>query len=75
MTPGGVWDSTEMEIRGLVKRDGEYVQEVIAAYTGTSSYHALNIDVATPGTYEVLCYAYDPSNGNTGLDRVTFMSG
>ena len=26
-----------------------------------------------PGTYEVVVYAYDPANGNTGLDRTTFL--
>lgn len=75
MTPGGVWDADGMEIRALVSRDGEFVREVVAEYTGTASYHAMEVDVATPGTYEVVCYAYDPDNGNTGLDTVTFMAG
>ncbi|MCF8030201.1 MAG: hypothetical protein K9K39_04850 [Desulfohalobiaceae bacterium] len=74
MTPGGVWDSEEMEIRGLVRRDGDLVQEIVAEYTGTASYHALKVDVTTPGTYEIACFAYNTRNGNTGLDLVTFMA-
>ena len=75
MTPGGVWDANGMEIRALVSRDGDFVQEVHSEHTGTASYHAMEVDVTTPGTYEVVCYAYDPRNGNTGLDTVTFMAG
>jgi hypothetical protein len=26
-----------------------------------------------PGVYDATVYAYDPSNGNRGLDRVTFI--
>ena len=26
-----------------------------------------------PGSYEVLVYAHDSANGNTGLDRTTFL--
>ena len=74
MAPGGVWDAEQMEIRGLVRRDGIFVEEVVAAYTGTGSYHALEVDVARPGTYEVTCYAYNPRNGNTGLDTTSFMA-
>jgi len=74
VAPGGVWDSQKMEIRGLVRRDGDFVQELVAEYTGTASYHALKVDVAAPGTYEIVCFAYNPRNGNTGLDIVTFMA-
>ena len=28
---------------------------------------------ATPGTYEVTLYAFDPANGNAGVDSVGFM--
>jgi len=24
-----------------------------------------------PGAYEIMVYAYDPNNGNTGLDKTT----
>jgi len=75
VTPGGVWDANGMEIRGLVSRDGEFVREVVAEYTGSASHHAIKVDVTTPGTYEVVFYAFDPGNGNTGLDSVTFMVG
>ena len=74
MTPGGVWDSEGMQIRSVVKREGEHLEEVPAAYTGTSSYHEADVPLSAPGTYEVLFYAHDPRNGNTGLDRVAFMA-
>jgi hypothetical protein len=31
------------------------------------------LEVAAPGTYEVTLYAFDPANGNAGVDSVGFM--
>jgi hypothetical protein len=43
------------------------------AYAGETSRFAARLPLDAPGVYEALVYAYDPVNGNTGLDRTTFI--
>jgi hypothetical protein len=43
------------------------------SYAGETSQFAASVPVDAPGTYDVLVYAYDPANGNTGADRTTFI--
>jgi hypothetical protein len=57
-----------------VFRDGLFRREVAGAYSGTASIFRFEVDLSEPGTYEVAVYAFDPRNGNCGLDRVTFMA-
>ena len=72
MTPGGVWDSDTMEIMALVSREGKQVGSVPGRYSGSRSYFLFDCDIQEPGVYEIVVYAYDPANGNTGLDKVYF---
>jgi len=44
------------------------------AYAGATSQFATQVPVDAPGDYEVVVYAHDPSNGNTGVDRTTFIA-
>lgn len=71
--PGGLWDADKYEVRALVKRDGKEAGEVALGYAGSTSQFAGSLTVEGPGLYDVVVYAYDPANGNTGLDRTTFM--
>jgi len=57
----------------MVKRDGELVKTVHLNYDGEPSKFALELEVAQPGSYEVIAYGYDPETGNSGVDRRTFM--
>jgi hypothetical protein len=61
--PNGEWD---------VRRDGRSLASVPLTYAGAVSQFAGVVTVDAPGNYDVTVYAYDPSNGNTGLDRTTF---
>lgn len=70
--PGGLWDANAYEVRALVRRDGETIGSHALAYAGQTSQFATEIPVDLPGLYEVTVFAYDPANGNTGLDRTTF---
>lgn len=70
--PGGLWDADAYEVRALVRRDGELVGEHPLSYAGETSQFAADIPVDLPGLYDVTVFAYDPANGNTGLDRTTF---
>jgi hypothetical protein len=73
ITPGGLWDANRYEVKALIKRNGQAVGTVPLAYAGAASQFAGPLTVDKPGTYEAVVYAYDASNGNTGLDRVTFV--
>ena len=60
-------------VNALIRRDGEPADEMPLAYAGTASQFAGSLRVEAPGVYEATVYAYDASNGNTGLDKVTFI--
>jgi hypothetical protein len=71
--PGGLWDANHYEIRARIERDGKPAGEEPLHYAGTPSLFEAELAIGEPGTYVVTVYAYDPANGNTGLDRTTFL--
>lgn len=73
VTPGGLWDADAYEVKALIARDGEPYGETALAYAGSASQFAGELALDEPGAYEAVVYAYDPANGNTGLDAVTFV--
>jgi hypothetical protein len=73
LTPAGLWDSERMQISASVTRDGKPWREVPLAYAGAPSQFAATLHITEPGMYEAVVSAYDPTNGNTGLDAVTFV--
>lgn len=72
--PRGLWDADKLEVKAIVNRNGERVADLDLAYAGETSQFATKVPVDAPGDYEVIVYAHDPSNGNTGLDRTTFIA-
>lgn len=68
----GLWDANAYEVRALVVHDGERIGEFALAYAGQTSRFTTAVPIDLPGLYDVTVYAYDPANGNTGLDRTTF---
>ncbi len=70
---GGIWDADRYEVKALIKRNGRAAGSTTLAYTGAISQFTGTLNVEKPGTYEVVIYAHDPNNGNTGLDKVTFV--
>jgi len=71
--PGGLWDADKFEVRALLKRNGEPAGDVALSYAGAVSQFQGVVEAAEPGIYEATVYAYDASNGNTGVDSVTFI--
>jgi hypothetical protein len=71
VTPGGLWDASRIEVKALVKKDGKPAGEFSLAYSGKASQFTGILDVGEEGVYEVTVYAYDPLNGNTGVDTTT----
>ena len=73
--PGGLWDADKYEVQAIVSRDGKEVRRLPMRFAGETSQFAASVPIDAAGTYDVLVYAYDPANGNTGLDRTTFIAG
>jgi hypothetical protein len=72
--PKGLWDADKLEVKAIVKRNGERVADLALSYAGQTSQFATKVPVEAPGDYEVIVFAHDPRNGNTGLDRTTFIA-
>ena len=58
---------------GIVKKDGTKIDEIPLKFTGEKSQFSGTFKADSKGIYEITVYAYDPGNGNTGLDKVTFI--
>jgi hypothetical protein len=71
--PGGLWDADKYEVQAIVSRDGSEVARIPLSYAGETSQFSASVPVEAAGTYDVLVYAYDSANGNTGVDRTTFI--
>jgi len=73
ITPDGLWDANALEVTALIKRNGEKLPPLDLAFAGETSQFAASVPVDGAGVYEVTVYAHNPQNGNTGLDRTTFI--
>ena len=73
ITPDGVWNAANYEVRALVKRNGQDAGSQAMSYAGSASQFSANLSISAPGAYEIVVYAYDRATGNTGLDRTTFV--
>lgn len=70
--PGGLWDAEKFEVVALLERDGKPAEKLPLEYGGKPSQFQAALSIEEKGTYELIIYAYDPANGNTGLDRASF---
>lgn len=68
---GGLWDSSEYEIKAMIKKGGEAIDSIPLAFTGQTSTFSANYTAPESGVYEIIVYAYHDKTGNTGLDRTT----
>ncbi|HZJ12709.1 MAG TPA: hypothetical protein VFD26_08700 [Methyloceanibacter sp.] len=73
ITPGGLWDADTLEVKALIKLNGEALPPVDLAFAGETSQFKGAVPVSGPGLYDVTVYAHNADNGNTGLDRTTFI--
>ena len=69
--PGGIWDADKFEVRAIVKKDGKKIDTIDLKFAGKTSQYAAEYNAESTGAYEIIVTAYDPSNGNTGLDSTT----
>ena len=68
--PGGLWDANKIQVAAIVEREGKSSPAVPLAYAGQVNTFAGQIEIAQAGEYVVDIYAYDPANGNTGVERI-----
>ena len=68
-----MWNADKYEVKALVKRDGRAAGTVTLVPGMTASSFEGTLEVTAPGAYEVTLYAFDPANGNAGVDSVGFM--
>lgn len=68
----GIWDSKTMEVKALVKKDGEQFGEVSLENPSQDLFKG-NIVITDSGYYEITVYAYDPKTGNTGVDTLNYV--
>ncbi len=71
--PGGLWDADKYDVQAIVRRDGKKIAQIPMRYAGETSQFSASVPIDQSGVYEVIVYAHDPGNGNTGLDRTTFL--
>lgn len=71
--PDGVWDAADFQVVARVSHNGELQRTVPLEPTDKPSHFAAEIAVDVPGDYGLTVVAHQPSNGNTGLDRTTFV--
>jgi hypothetical protein len=68
-----VTDAYRYEVKAFIKRKGRLASSNTLAYAGVTSQFSGTLSVEEPGTNEAVIYAHDPSIGNTGLDKVTYI--
>lgn len=72
-SPGGTWDSDEIEVMAEIRFNGENVMTSPMTYAGKLSHYSVDVPSTNKGPYEILVTAFDPRSGNTGLDRSSFI--
>lgn len=69
---GGVWNSDEIEVRGILKKDGKFIKNIDMSWVSTNLFEGNHI-INSPGNYELTLYAYHEKTGNTGVDKVNYV--
>jgi hypothetical protein len=70
LIPDGMWDSNKITMRAQIRERGTIVTEVPLSYGGKPSLFAALLKIDKAGTYKVTVYAFEPRNGNSGIDSV-----
>ena len=69
---GGMWDADKIEVAANVSKDGGATKTVPLSFAGETNIFKGDLALTEPGSYAVDVYAYDPSNGNTGVTHLSF---
>jgi hypothetical protein len=69
---GGLWNADTMEVKALIKRNGQTTGDVEMTVQSTSLFEG-QLLAREAGSYEIIVYAYDAATGNTGVDKINFI--
>ncbi|MDB5115669.1 MAG: hypothetical protein JWQ79_1161 [Mucilaginibacter sp.] len=70
---GGVWNSDDITVNAIVKREGIKIGELQLHLTDHNNIFEGTLKLKEKGDYELDVYAYNPKTGNTGVDRINFV--
>ncbi|HLR25427.1 MAG TPA: hypothetical protein VK112_06135 [Fodinibius sp.] len=73
ISPGGLWDSNEMEFTAVISQEGQKIARKEMAFAGKSSTFEVDFSPEESGVYEVTVYGFDPRTGNAGVDKTSFI--
>lgn len=66
---GGLWDSSEYEIKAQLRKGGTLIKEIPLTFTGDTSLFEGTLTASDAGKYTILVYAFHPKTGNTGVAK------
>lgn len=72
VTENGVWDANNYEVTASISKEGGKPNN-ISLRVGEKPSTFIGKATLTPGNYEITVYAFDPANGNTGLDKTNII--
>ncbi|SEL81861.1 hypothetical protein [Parapedobacter koreensis] len=70
---GGIWDADDIEVKGLLRRDGKILAEFPFEITDEDNVFEGTLPLTEKGSFELLVYAFDEKTGNSGIDKVSFV--
>lgn len=73
ISKAGVWNSDDIDIRAIVKKENVLLQEQPLSITQQTNIFEGAIKVSAKGNYELTIYAYDKKTGNSGVDKINFV--
>lgn len=73
-SPGGLWNSNEMEFTALIEKRDTVVARKQMSFTGKTSTFETQFNPNEGGAYHITVYGFDPRTGNTGIDKTTVIS-
>jgi hypothetical protein len=69
--PDGLWDANRYEIVAYLLKNGEEVARKTMDFVKTSEF-STEFKLSDKGNYQIVTFAYDPHNSNTGVDTLSF---
>jgi len=72
ITKGGVWNSDDIQVNAIVKKEGVKTGEIPLQLVEQNIFQG-TLKVKEKGDYELDVYAYNAKTGNTGVDRINFV--
>lgn len=73
LTPDGLWDSNDFDVRAELVRDGSVVATLPLTYAGAASEFAGSAALTESGSYQVLVTAQQQGSANAGVARTAFI--